>query len=104
VKVPDLFRPGAVAAGGRSCHQATCASAKDFSYTAFWESNPEVLGSLWLMASAKFGRGGGITLFESLHIWRRREMPLSNYTVAFPLQLQKGKLNLCLGKLLLKDY
>jgi hypothetical protein len=28
---------------------------KDFDWTAFWELNPEVLVSLWLMASATWG-------------------------------------------------
>jgi hypothetical protein len=34
---------------------------EDFGWMAFRELNPEVLGSLWLMASATWG-GGGITL------------------------------------------
>jgi hypothetical protein len=34
---------------------------KDFGWMAFWELNPEVLGSLWLLASATWG-GGGETL------------------------------------------
>jgi hypothetical protein len=29
---------------------------KDFGWMAFWELNPEVLGSLWLMASATWGK------------------------------------------------
>jgi hypothetical protein len=28
---------------------------KDFGWVALWELNPEVLGSLWLMASATWG-------------------------------------------------
>jgi hypothetical protein len=29
---------------------------KDFGWMAFWELNPEVLGSLWPMASATWGQ------------------------------------------------
>jgi hypothetical protein len=37
---------------------------KDFGWMPFWELNPEVLASLWLMASATWGE---ITLAEGLH-------------------------------------
>jgi hypothetical protein len=30
---------------------------KDFGWMAFWELNPEMLGSLWLMASVTLGGG-----------------------------------------------
>jgi hypothetical protein len=53
---------------------------------AFWELNPEVLGSLWVMASATWGE---ITLAEGLHDWGRRAVPPLNYTLAFGLQLSK---------------
>jgi hypothetical protein len=32
---------------------------KNFGYVAFWEFNPEVLGSLWLIASMTLAGGGG---------------------------------------------
>jgi hypothetical protein len=38
-----------------------------------WELNPEVLGLLWLMASATWM---GITSAEGLHDWRERAVPL----------------------------
>jgi hypothetical protein len=53
---------------------------------AFWEMNPEVLGLLWLMASATRGE---ITFAEDLRDWGKRAVPLSNYTLA--LALQRGK-------------
>jgi hypothetical protein len=53
-----------------------------------WELSPEVLGSLWLMASATWG--GGIVLAEGLHDWGRRAAPLLKYTMAFALQLRKS--------------
>jgi hypothetical protein len=40
---------------------------------AVWELNPEVLGSLWLMASATWDE---ITLAEGLHDRGRRAVPL----------------------------
>jgi hypothetical protein len=56
---------------------------------AFWELNPEMLGSLWLTASAT-RRGRGIISGEGLHDWGRRAVPLSNYTLAFAIQLKKS--------------
>jgi hypothetical protein len=41
---------------------------------AVWGLNPELLGSLWLMASATWG--GEITSAEGLHDWGRRAVPL----------------------------
>jgi hypothetical protein len=41
----------------------------NFSWMDVWELNPEVLGLLWLMASATWGK---ITLTEDLHDWGRR--------------------------------
>jgi hypothetical protein len=46
----NFFKLGAVAAGGRLSHQAACPCEKDFGWMAVWEMNPEVLGSLWLIA------------------------------------------------------
>jgi hypothetical protein len=43
---------------------------KDFGWMEVWELNPEVLGSLWLMAFATWGE---ITMAEGLHDWGRRE-------------------------------
>jgi hypothetical protein len=60
---------------------------KDFGWMAFWKLAPEVLGSLWLMASATLE---GITLAEGLHDWGRQAIPLLNYTLAFALQLRKS--------------
>jgi hypothetical protein len=40
---------------------------------ALWGLNPEVLGSLWLMASATWGE---ITSAEGLHDRGRRAVPL----------------------------
>jgi hypothetical protein len=70
---------------------------------AFWELNPEVLGSLWLMASATCG-GGGITLDKGLHDCERRSVPLLNYTLAFSIQLRKSRENLSQGSLVVADY
>jgi hypothetical protein len=69
---------------------------KDFGWMAFWELNPEVLGLLWLMASATFG-WRGITLAEGLNDLGRRTVPLLNYTLAFALQLRKSTENLIQG-------
>jgi hypothetical protein len=51
----DIFRLGVVATGGRLSHQATCPLWKGFWLMAVWGLNPEVLWSLWLMASATWG-------------------------------------------------
>jgi hypothetical protein len=65
---------------------------KDFGWMVFRELNPEVLGSLWLMASATWG--GGIILAESLNDWGRRAVSLLNFTLKFALQLRKSTENL----------
>jgi hypothetical protein len=57
-----------------------------------WELNPEVLGSLLLMAS-----GGEIILAESRHDLGRRAVSLLNYILAFALQLRKSTENLSQG-------
>jgi hypothetical protein len=67
---------------------------KDFGYMAPWELNTEVLGSLWLMASATWGE---ITLAEGIHDWGRRAVPLLNYFPVFILQLRKSTENLRQG-------
>jgi hypothetical protein len=46
---------------------------KDLDWIALWGLNPEVLGLLWLMASATWGE---ITSAEGLHDWGRRAVPL----------------------------
>jgi hypothetical protein len=68
---------------------------------ALLELNPEVLGSLWLMASKTWW---GITLAEGLHDWGRRAVPLLNYTLAFALQLRKITENLSQGSRVVGDY
>jgi hypothetical protein len=61
---------------------------------ALWELNLEVLGSLWLMAFATWGK---ITSAEGLHDWGRRAVSLLNYTLAFATQLRKSTENLSQG-------
>jgi hypothetical protein len=72
---------------------------------ALWGLNLELLGSLWLMASATLGGGGvRITSAEDLHVWGRRTMPLFDNTQAFALQLRKSTENLSQGSRVLGDY
>jgi hypothetical protein len=68
---------------------------------ALWGLNPELLGSLWLMASATWGE---ITAAEGLHDWGRRAVPLFDYTLAFILQMRKITENLCQGSRVVGDY
>jgi hypothetical protein len=68
-----------------------------------WELNPEVLGSLWMMAFATWV-GGGITLAKGLHDWGTRAVPLLNYALAFALQLMKITENLSQGSRVVGDY
>jgi hypothetical protein len=68
---------------------------------ALWGLNPEVLWSLWLMASATWGE---ITSAEVLHDWGRRAVPLLNYTLAFSLQLRRSTENLSHGTRVFGDY
>jgi hypothetical protein len=74
---------------------------KDFGWIAFWGLNPEVLWSLWLMASATCGE---ITSAEGLHDWGRRAVTLLNYTLAFALKLRKSTENLSQGSRVVGDY
>jgi hypothetical protein len=46
---------------------------KDIGWMALSGLNPELLGSLWLMASATWGE---ITSAEGLHDWGRQAVPL----------------------------
>jgi hypothetical protein len=69
---------------------------KDFGWVAFWELDPEVLGSISLMSSATWGRVE-ITSAESPHNWVRRVVPLLNYAMAFILQLRKSTESLSQG-------
>jgi hypothetical protein len=75
---------------------------KDFGWMAFWELNPEVLGSLWLMTLRL--RGGGITLAEALPDSGRRAVSLLNYTLGFALQLRISTENLTHFSRIVKDY
>jgi hypothetical protein len=68
---------------------------------ALWGLNPEVLWSLWLMASATWGK---ITSAEGLNDWGKRAVPLLNYTLAFTLQLRKSTENLSQGSRVVGDY
>jgi hypothetical protein len=68
---------------------------------ALWELNPEILGSLWLMASATSER---MLLAEGLHDWRRRAVPLLIYTLKVALQLRKSTENLSQDRRLVGDY
>jgi hypothetical protein len=49
---------------------------KEFCLIDFWELDPEVLGSLWLMAFAILGGGGGT-------LWRKDTIIRKVYAAAF---------------------
>jgi hypothetical protein len=68
---------------------------KDFGCITLWELNPEVLGSLWLIASEIWERE--ITLAEGLHVWEKQAMHLLNYILALALLLRKNMENLSHG-------
>jgi hypothetical protein len=72
----------------------------DFGWLVLWELKPEVLGSLWLTASATCG---GITLTEGLLVLERWVVPLLNYTLAVALKLRKSKEILSQGSVII-DY
>jgi hypothetical protein len=74
---------------------------KDFGWISLWGLNPEMLWSLWLMASATWGE---ITSAEGLHDWRRRAVPLLNYTLTFALQLTKSMENLSHDSRVVRHY
>jgi hypothetical protein len=74
---------------------------KDYGWMALWGLNTELLGSLWLMASATWGENHSV---EGLHDWGRQAVPLLNYTLAFSLQLRKSTENLSQGSRVLGDY
>jgi hypothetical protein len=71
----DFFRLGVIATGGSLSHQATCLCEKDFGWMALWELNPEVVGSLWLMASATWGGGGKSLRLKATMIGEGRPCP-----------------------------
>jgi hypothetical protein len=75
---------------------------KDFGWMALWELIPEVLGSLWLMASATWD--GGITSAEGLHDWGRRAVPLFSYTLVFASTLRKNTENISQCSRVVGDY
>jgi hypothetical protein len=67
-----------------------------------WSWNTEVLGSLWLMASATWGE---ITSNEGLHDWGRRAVPFFfNYNLVLALQLRKCTEYLNQGSRVVGDY
>jgi hypothetical protein len=69
----DFFKQAAIATGGDYPIRQLVLYEKNFDWMALWELNPEMLGSLWLMASAAWGE---VTLAEGLHDCRRRAVPL----------------------------
>jgi hypothetical protein len=69
---------------------------KDFGWIALWGLNPEVMGSLWLMAST--------TSAEGPMIGEGGPCPFLNYTLAIALQLRKSTENLCQGSRVVGDY
>jgi hypothetical protein len=72
---------------------------------AFWELNPEVLGSLCLMASATLGGGESLRLKASMIGEGGRTLPLLNYTLAlFAFQLRKSTENLDQDSRVAGDY
>jgi hypothetical protein len=73
---------------------------RNFGWMALWGLNSEVLGSLWLMASATWVE---ITSAEGLHDWGRRDVPLFEYTLAFALQPRKSTENLGQGSRVIGD-
>jgi hypothetical protein len=74
---------------------------KDFGWMALWGLNPDVLGSLCLMASATWG---GMTSAEGLHDWGGQAVPISIITLTFALQLRKRTENLSQGSQVVGDY
>jgi hypothetical protein len=63
----------------------------DFGWMNVLEFNPEGLGSLWLKASATLE---ALFWLKASMTEGRRAVPLSNYTMAFALQLRKSTGNL----------
>jgi hypothetical protein len=74
---------------------------KEFGWMALWVKNPEILGSLWLMASAISGKS--LQLKASM-IGEGAPCPFFTYTLAFALQLRKSTENLSQGSRVVGDY
>jgi hypothetical protein len=56
------------------------------------------------MADGLCDLGGGMILAEVLHVWVGQGMTLSNYTLAFAIQLRKSAEKLILGGRVIRRY
>jgi hypothetical protein len=71
---PSLFRLEILLLVGDDPIRKLVLYQKDFGWMAFLDLDPEVLGSLWLMASATWG-GGGLLWLKASMIGESRSCP-----------------------------
>jgi hypothetical protein len=79
---PDLSNLGLLLLVGDKAIRQFFLYEKDIGWLVFWEFDPKILESLWLMASAVWGE---ITLAEGLCDWGRQAMALLNDTLSYAL-------------------